>query len=273
MIKPIIHGGWGMHIGEFPVAVEIYCDKAMPTQVNINNNLKILWVNEPKEIFPHLQQHIIVNNHAYDFIFTSDPTLLSLGKSNIKHYMMFHCWNIPFAKECGGIFNKKEFSVSTVVGNKEMLPGHLLRSDLWKRQKEITIPKRFYASSKGKLIDNVDPSMILGDTKYEMFNSQFHIAIENVYRDNMFTEKLNDCIATKTIPIYWGCPNIKNIYDTRGMIIVNDLEDLIDKVNNLTADTYDEMKPYVEENFKIAMALAEVPALHNAILTELNNKI
>ena len=54
---------------------------------------------------------------------------------------------------------------------------------------------------------------------------------------------------------------------------INSLIDTINKVNNITADTYNEMKPYVEENFKIAMALAEVPALHNAILTELNNKI
>jgi hypothetical protein len=39
----------------------------------------------------------------------------------------------------------------------------------------------------------------------------FHIAVENVKIDNWYTEKISQSFATKTVPIYWGCPNIEMI--------------------------------------------------------------
>ena len=36
----------------------------------------------------------------------------------------------------------------------------------------------------------------------------FSITIENSKSKNYFTEKILDCFACGTIPIYWGCPNI-----------------------------------------------------------------
>ena len=54
--------------------------------------------------------------------------------------------------------------------------------------------------------------------KSEMFtDSMFHVAIENTSHKNYFTEKLHDCILTHTIPIYWGCPNISEFYNTDGL--------------------------------------------------------
>ena len=70
------------------------------------------------------------------------------------------------------------------------------------------------------------------DDKKHLFKSQFSIAIESTSVENYFSEKLIDCLITKTIPIYWGCPNIEEFFDTRGMIIVNSVDDLIKKVNN-----------------------------------------
>ena len=52
---------------------------------------------------------------------------------------------------------------------------------------------------------------------------------DNQKTDNWFTEKVIDCFQTKTIPIYIGCPNIDKYFDTRGMIICNNINDLIQK--------------------------------------------
>ena len=48
----------------------------------------------------------------------------------------------------------------------------------------------------------------------------FHVALENVRQCNYFTEKLLDCFLTRTVPIYWGCPNIADYFDTDGMLII-----------------------------------------------------
>ena len=42
----------------------------------------------------------------------------------------------------------------------------------------------------------------------------YSVAVESSNEPNYFTEKLIDCLITKTIPIYWGCPNISEYFDT-----------------------------------------------------------
>ena len=82
-----------------------------------------------------------------------------------------------------------------------------------------------------------------------MFNRQFHICIENVKRQNWFTEKLIDCLYTKTIPIYYGCPNIGDWFDLNGFLIVNSVQEIIDTCNNITSDFYEEKKDSIERNY------------------------
>ena len=83
-------------------------------------------------------------------------------------------------------------------------------------------------------------------------DSQFCLVIENSKMANYFTEKLNDCLITKTIPIYWGCPNIEEYFDTTGWIILKDesVEHLAKKINELTPDYYMKHIDTVEKNFK-----------------------
>ncbi|KAH8064746.1 hypothetical protein JL722_1626 [Aureococcus anophagefferens] len=57
----------------------------------------------------------------------------------------------------------------------------------------------------------------------------FHVAIENVRRDGYFTEKLLDCFLLRTVPIYWGCPNLADFgFDATGVIVVDDGGDVDD---------------------------------------------
>ena len=268
MYKPIVHSSWQFNIKDLHKPVELYCDILSSTIKN-PNAIKVFWSNEPKEILPNIHQHILHNHSYYDLIFTWDPILLNLGKPNIKSFMMFHCWCAEYAKECKGVF-KKEFNVSTVVGDKRALPGHILRSNLWTNKDKINIPKKFYKSSKGSTITG--EGKLLGDTKYELFDSQFHIAIENINTLNMFTEKINDCMITKTVPIYWGPSNIGEIYNVKGIIQFNSIDDLIKKVNNITPETYEQMKPYIEDNYQRALKLSQT-SLGDAIEKELKDGI
>jgi hypothetical protein len=66
----------------------------------------------------------------------------------------------------------------------------------------------------------------------------------------MFTEKLLDCFKTRTVPIYFGCPNLSNYFDIRGVLMFKSIEELEDIVQNLTPADYDRMLPYIEENYQ-----------------------
>jgi hypothetical protein len=86
--------------------------------------------------------------------------------------------------------------------------------------------------------------------KTELFiDSMFHITIENNKADDYFTEKLIDCFVSMTIPIYYGCPNIGAYFNIRGMIIINDINDIEYLNNNLSEKFYSDRISYVEENY------------------------
>jgi hypothetical protein len=80
----------------------------------------------------------------------------------------------------------------------------------------------------------------------------FHVAIENCRESNYFSEKIIDCFMTKTVPIYWGCPNIGDYFDTNGMIIFNNLNELHSILGKLTIDDYNNKIDILENNYKTA---------------------
>lgn len=251
MIEPKIFCDWSINIPPLPVPVEIYCDGGVRSFDPDSDAIKILWINEPREILSMPYDHALNEGDKYDIILTWDQHLLDLGRDNIYFFRNYMCWM------SGYDFPEKSFGVSTVVGAKASTVGHKLRHELWARRNEITTPKDFYISQYGGPAGS-DGTKQLGWTKKPLFNSQFHIAIENVKSQNMISEKLNDACATKTVPIYWGCPNVDEAYDTRGIIQCNTVDQIIQAANSITPELYEAMLPYVEENYKRAKDMTKV---------------
>ena len=57
---------------------------------------------------------------------------------------------------------------------------------------------------------------------------------------------------TGTVPIYWGCENIGDYFDTRGFIIFNDIEEFKSKIDTFNEATYFNMLPYIKINYEKA---------------------
>jgi hypothetical protein len=68
--------------------------------------------------------------------------------------------------------------------------------------------------------------------KDALVDYKFNISIENSFEKNWITEKFYDNILTDTIPIYFGCKNIKDIYPEDGYILIDDIND-INGIENL----------------------------------------
>lgn len=96
-----------------------------------------------------------------------------------------------------------------------------------------------HINSKGGLREKID-----GLKDY-----RFSLAIENCQEQNYITEKFYDCIITDTVPIYFGAPNIKDIFPQNGyfnLSNINDLNELtsfIDTINNNAETIYNYMLP------------------------------
>jgi len=57
----------------------------------------------------------------------------------------------------------------------------------------------------------------------------------------------------KTIPIYWGCSDIKDYFDPAGIISFKNVDDLIYICNNLHEYQYEYCKKAIENNYQTAL--------------------
>lgn len=241
-MKPIVHSHFGLNIDhDFNKQIEIWIDN-FDGVVNSDSEIKIFAQIEPNEIMG-LNNQIIDHSRFFNFVLTYEKDILS----SVKNSVIFE-YGTKWIHLDQYEFKEKEFSVSTVCGHKVITKNHQLRQKLWYRQNKINIPKKFYLSKFGG-VENFNNNPVLGDLKEPLFDSMFHICIENVSKENFFTEKLIDCLLCKTIPVYVGCPNIGNYFDINGFLIANSYEEVIDICNKLTPDDYASRIECVERNY------------------------
>lgn len=249
MYTPKIHANWNF-VSNFRYIkpIEIFVDRLPDTPKN-NGVIRIIQIQESHNI-RRIIDFIQNNQDKYDYVFTYLDELLKTNNKAIK-FLCINTWIENYS------YPNKKFGVSSLVGGKNFseLLGHSLRHELRKRQEEIKIKKYFFSSTHGTDNDadyNTNP--ILGDKKDPLFDTMFHIVIENNSINNMFTEKLIDCFQTKTIPIYWGAPNINEYFNIKGMFIAKNIDEIIYICNNLTKENYENMKQYIDENYNNSMA-------------------
>lgn len=196
---------------------------------------------EPKSI-NNITNQIIEYKDSFDKIYTFDEEVLSQC-DNSELFCFGSCWvlsnkvgeNIMTEDQFIEKTYNKNFKVSFIKSFKNQLEGHKLRH---------LVPNILNNKSFTPLmLENIP-------IKYPLFvNSMFHITIENCKENNYFTEKLVDCFITKTIPIYWGCPNIDNYFDPSGIIKFSTIEELNDILTNLTVDDYYSRLDVIEKNY------------------------
>lgn len=97
--------------------------------------------------------------------------------------------------------------------------------------------------------DNLKPHI---SKKWEALKDyKFCLTIENSYDKNYISEKFYDCILTNTIPIYYGCPNIKDYWSENDIILLDNIidhhyvRDKLQWVNENCDELYDKMLPNI----------------------------
>lgn len=223
-----------------PVIIYIDC---LPVREHPDEAV-ILYLREPDEIYTYVD-YAIANQSKFRYILTYDDRVLENCANAVK-FEFGTTWIYGYDENA-----RKFFGVSTIIGNKEKTDGHITRKKVWMRGGEMNHTVFFISSHDDTINTGLWPVLSPEPhKKVAAFGYHYHIAIENVRRNSYFTEKLIDCFQTRTVPIYWGCPNIGDYFNTDGMLIANTVDEIIEKANSLRPDDYERMLPAIEENYE-----------------------
>lgn len=201
---------------------------------------------EPNEYFGN-HDYAIRSHQSFSFILTWSTKVLNNTPNSIFSPYGESWWqDNPFEYES----INKEFKVSFLRGNLLKLIGHSYRYELFDRQYEIKTPIQFWDKLGERGVDNFEKWR---QYKIDSFRPyQYAVCIENSSHENYFTEKITDCILNKTIPIYYGCSNISDFYNPKGIIQVRNTDEIIKVINNLDPQYYSSILDAVEENYQKA---------------------
>ena len=180
---------------------------------------KIGWLHEGRELHPENYARIQDVRGRFDAALTTDPDLLAVDPAFFLKAVRGGCW-IP---QLNWGLRAKHPRAAMIVSDKHQTSGHVLR---WQTV-AIAAPIRtlwLYGDSFEEI----------GTNKKAAYASASHaVVIEAERSDNFFSEHLLDAMVLGCIPIYWGCPNIGEYFDVRGLIICETLADIRDAIRDL----------------------------------------
>lgn len=143
---------------------------------------------------------------------------------------------------------KSPGSISMFISSQHISAGHKLRCEILPLCEEFAVD--VYGVGVGRYL----PDKTDGIAPY-----QFNIAIENSIVNHYWTEKILDCYACHTVPIYWGCDSVTTFFPAKSMIewrTQEDLRKILRSIRENAGEVYERHLPSVKE-------AAEISRVHN----------
>lgn len=166
----------------------------------------------------------------FDLIFTYDEKLLNEIPNarfvpfcaDIKLFLQDFI-NLPNLDQIfkQNLFYEKSKNISIMSSNKKFCDLHIKRINTAIKLKNNPSVDTFGTFDGGNF---VDPYQTLRDYRYS-------VIFENEISSYCFTEKLTNCFATQTVPIYIGATKISEFFDEDGIIRIN--ENNIDNIEHI----------------------------------------
>ena len=186
----------------------------------------------------------------FDAVFTFSETLLNT-LPNAK-FFLFPAVIWYSKEECNGekdpaemsdlAWQKKEKDVSMLCSARKLTPMQLVRHRFANdaaRSGKVDVFGTF--SKKG------------GGVKFKSMTLEkyrFQIVVENDIRPFYFTEKIMDCFASMTIPVYLGAPKIGDFFNADGIITIQKDTPVESIIRQCTESEYIRRLDAVRDNYK-----------------------
>lgn len=218
--------------------------------------------SEPKTIYPDPYEMVRQNkglNSDFDLIFTHSENVLDLW-DNARPFCYFaSVWHI-LQDENGFLpanwYENKTKDISIVSSDKKMCNLHKFRIELAKKCQKEALADAFGTFQGAESLRTwASPDVYLDNYCYS-------IIIENDIDAYWFTEKILNCFATMTIPVYLGATKIGEYFNEDGIIRISEKDfDNIDRVlKQCTKEEYDARLDILKENYEKSKQFLVKPA-------------
>ena len=211
---------------------------------------KFIWLLESREIIPD-QYKFIEDNYDFvasrvDGIFTADQRLThEVGPDGKFLYCLSNA--APWVMD-RDIYTKSKL-VSMIASNKGYTEGHRRRLKVVQAYVDKFGQDDLYGWG-------LTHELPLKEKSRGLREYMFSFACENANYPTYFTEKLTDCFACGTIPVYYGTAGVAQYFDADGIIFL-DQNPPWENIpwDKLTPEYYESKKDVIKENFEIAKSM------------------
>ena len=175
----------------------------------IDKDKKVALLIEPRAIVPEAYDYVGKHYDEFKYVFTGDDELLKLpnAKPIVWGWTWYRCEN-----------PKEKKLICMVCSDKELCDLHKERKRIARKYKD-----------KIDVYGTIDGGTYIDDNIHKDY--MYEVVIENDIQDIWFTEKLLNCFANKTIPIYYGARDIDEYFDGLGIIKCRDMYDVEKAIN------------------------------------------
>ena len=198
---------------------------------------KIVALAESPAIAGRSYDYVKRNANQFDIILTCDKELLERYPQKCQRINITDSWI------CYGEMSRsypKNKNISAIFSNKLDTTGHRLRHEIYNKYKNTT-KINFLGRITGTALNK----------KFEgLQNYRYSLAVENCQKDFYFTEKVLDCFATRTMPIFWGGTEFLKSFNSKGFFTFDTVDELDDILDKCTESYYNTNIDAVEENFQ-----------------------
>ncbi len=140
------------------------------------------------------------------------------------------------------VFKEKIKNISMICSNKLLTRYHAIRHHFADIAKQTGRVDLFGTYNGGEYLQFKSDSL----QKY-----RFQIVVENGISPYYFTEKILDCFASMTVPIYLGASKISSFFNPDGIIYLHeDGEELEKIIKSCDEKLYEKMLPAIIDNYK-----------------------
>jgi len=205
--------------------IDVYYDQAVMDADPKNANNQIAILLEPRSMIKDAYEFMEIHSDNFRYVFTHDSLIL--------HYLNAH--EVNWGNVWLTTDSEKTKDISICTSYKNWCPLHdarLFIANYYSNRPEVDV---FFGDWNTKPIEARD----------YLEHYKFSIVIENDIDDYWYTEKILNCFATKTVPIYVGATKISERFNPN-------IPALINTITRFGADAFyynPIMQEAIEDNF------------------------
>lgn len=218
----------------------IYGDSDKQVNFYVDNNVYFLedkddldaicLLVEPRAIIPMTYKWVEEHFSKFRYIFTFDSQMLKYPNAKLLIYGQITAEYPQMPKGKG---------ISMVCSDKAFCDGHKNRQYVARELHGHMNVDVYGKYNGGQFVDD--------KTIYDGY--RFNVAMENYQDGHYFTEKICNCFASRVVPIYYGCPNIGEYFNTDGIVICDSPDDVITKTQEILKDPIAEYEKRLDAMF------------------------